>query len=303
MLQKNNIKGPNVPKCELEEAISHSSALAPLITQLPLVSIQYPLLPYLRAIKMQFPLPLPLACFIYLSCVPAANIRRIPQSQPGPDKTYYNVFPKPGTNESETATFVKITVGTENLQPWTGVNGSLMSWTVEASDDEVVKLKVYAGIDRVTKLDLPAAPTKGADSPAIATRTFPPDGGLVERQSGGVVEYAVIPENGTNQAQCNAIESFLKNLTQSDIVPPLVFENAVDFWIVNLTDNQAAKAKTCAGVLDVVLNALGDPAGAAPETPQPSSTAEPASAKGRRDLSYSTQRNAVTELVAVSQPR
>jgi hypothetical protein len=156
----------------------------------------------------------------------------------------------------ETAAFVKTTVGTEDLLPWTDVSNNLISWTVEASDDELAQLQGYVGIDQITKLDLPAQPTQGSHASVVTTRTLidtAADDGLSKRQD-AAQERLVWPKDGKNKSQCAETEKFLKDLTKADIVPPCVFRDVVQFWTVNMTDSQVNEAKKNPGVEAVNLN-------------------------------------------------
>jgi hypothetical protein len=88
--------------------------------------------------------------FCLASCILSANLPRL-ESQPSPGKSFYTIFPKNNTDTSKTGDFVKQIVGTEDLLPWTSVSEQLISWTVEASPEEVSKLQENTDIDRVTE--------------------------------------------------------------------------------------------------------------------------------------------------------
>ena len=90
---------------------------------------------------------------IFLSLSSALLVLAAPP-QPAAGKTVYNVFPKPGTDNDKTASFVTSTVGAKDLRPWTDVHEKLMHWTVEASDSQVATLKGYDGIERVAELQI-----------------------------------------------------------------------------------------------------------------------------------------------------
>lgn len=126
---------------------------------------------------MQSRLQLFLFIFCLASSVLTANLPRL-DSQPSPGKSFYTIFPKNNADTSKTGDFVKQLVGTEDLLPWTSVNETLISWTVEASPEEVSKLQENTDIDRVTEFNPPkmargepsnsvTAPPARGDSPAV----------------------------------------------------------------------------------------------------------------------------------------
>jgi len=93
-------------------------------------------------------------CFLARFGLPA-NVPRAGQSQPGLRKPLYDLFPAPGPNSSETAEFIKATVGTDNLRPSLDSHDQLVSWTVEADEVEITRLEACHGIERVTNHGLP----------------------------------------------------------------------------------------------------------------------------------------------------
>ncbi|KAI0840949.1 hypothetical protein F5Y06DRAFT_308585 [Hypoxylon sp. FL0890] len=195
--------------------------------------------------------------------------------QPAPGKQFCTVFPKAGVDTSQTADFIKATVGADDLLPWTDVQENLLSWTVEASEEEVTRLQGHADIDRVTKLELPPQPEK-----------------LVRRDPATEEEdnYGIFPKDENNQQQCNQTDASLRSFLKDKFRKPYIYECRVK------------QVEGIAGVESVVPNSLLEPAFIVPEIPQPSSVAKLSDAVDKRDLSYSTQQNAATELVAISQP-
>jgi len=102
-----------------------------------------------------------ISVLLLVSCITAANLpQRDSQStqQPSPGKAYFTVFPKNGTDISETADFIKELLGTEDLLPWSDVQDQLMHWTVEASPDQVSQLQGNTGVDHVTEFNPPPPP-------------------------------------------------------------------------------------------------------------------------------------------------
>jgi hypothetical protein len=84
---------------------------------------------------------------------------------------------------------------------------NLVSWTVEADDDQVAQLTHHAGVTRVTMVDL------GHPVPTSTTSSGQPG---MARRADEVQHWLVIPTEASNEAQVNQTTQFLKSLTGSD---------------------------------------------------------------------------------------
>lgn len=155
---------------------------------------------------MQQQLPF-LVCFVFfVTFVLAATMPCTPQRQPAPGKESYIIFPRAGSDASDAANFIKATVSAGDLLPWTDVQENLISWTVEASGGEVARLQAHAGIDQVTKLELPPQPAKDARATMDTTAQDVDTELLGRRPDAG--HYHVFPRDGTDRKQCNETEAF-----------------------------------------------------------------------------------------------
>lgn len=246
---------------------------------------------------MRFSLPFFLSLFlIFVTGGSAADVHRMLHSQRSPGKDYYNVFPTPGSDYNSTASLIKTTVGTDDLNPWTDVKENLVSWTVEADDDQVTTLGNHPGIKQITKLALPAAATPtGADT---TTQEVGGSSSALTNRQEEVQEWIILPTNPADMVQVNETAQFLRSLTDSE--PTQYFENNdkdLQFWLVLMTDSQHDQAVKNPGISTVGLNV---PFTQDSVTDLAAAVSLP---RSKRDLSYSTQKDAVRELVSIAQPR
>ncbi|OIW24503.1 hypothetical protein CONLIGDRAFT_99091 [Coniochaeta ligniaria NRRL 30616] len=166
-------------------------------------------------------------------------------------KAFYSVFPAPGTDHETTASFVRATVGSDDLKPRTDLADKLVSWTVEADDDPVAQLSHHAENTRVTRLDqchhpvLPTSTTSSGSQPGVAGR----------RADEAQQHWLVVPTDASNETQVNQTTQFLKSLTGSDPKKHL-WEPRTDFsfWSAHMTEAQADEAVRNPGIKGVGLN-------------------------------------------------
>lgn len=172
--------------------------------------------------------------FVYIICLfsytLATNLPRIDR-QPSPGKALYTIFPKNGTDISKTSEFVKNIVGTEDLLPWTNLQEQLVSWTVEASPDEVTQLRGYADVDTVVEfhpleVSIESGTTR-ADRRAVVVT------GLSERDNPPRdLGYLIFPRDGKNNDETSKTERFLLDVVGKDNVrPPLSSRGRLVFWV------------------------------------------------------------------------
>ncbi|KAK9420104.1 putative Peptidase S8/S53 domain-containing protein [Seiridium unicorne] len=227
---------------------------------------------------MAFLLPLSMALLGLNTWTIAADVPRASR-QPALGKAFYTLFPKQGIDLSATEKFVKSITDADDLLPWADISDTLVSWTVEASPDEIETLKSNDGIGRVVYTN---SPTKRED----------------------VKNYIVHPVDGYNKVQCNATQLFLENLIKPhQLTPPLVHfrSGELHIWAVKLTKDQRDAAAKEPGVLSIEDDReLKSHRATAPETSRLPQLSDPQIAE--RELHYETQLDAVQELRFVSQP-
>ncbi|CAG8958713.1 hypothetical protein HYFRA_00011555 [Hymenoscyphus fraxineus] len=185
---------------------------------------------------MRSPLPFMLSVLCLVSCTIAANIPRL-NREPTSGKLFYTIFPKNGTDTSKTREFVQNIVGTEDLLPWTDLEEHLVSWTVEASPDEVGKLREYADVDNVVDFHPLQVTTEQGTSENITlpVRIMEIIGSLIKREDSmevpaqkGSIEaedlgYLVIPRDGRNKDEYDKTEQYLIELLgKKNVQQPLI---------------------------------------------------------------------------------
>jgi hypothetical protein len=160
------------------------------------------------------------------------------------------IYPKQGADISQAADFIKSVVNTEDLLPWTDIHEKLVSWTVEASPDEIDRLQSYGGIGQVTELSLPHV-GGGETSPAAAGEpAAASDGeGLAARQEKAAepAAYLIFAKDPVNKGEIATTEAALKKLLGK--VRPVYFEEELFWWSTRITSYQADEARKLPGVL------------------------------------------------------
>lgn len=144
----------------------------------------------------------------------------------------------------------------------------------------------------------------------------------------------VFAKDGKDQVETNKTQEFLQNLVgKQNVRPPFIYKDEVRYWLCNsklslplfylrgttsvrirwllillvtVSTTQRDEAAKNTGVKSVGINQKGGYGRYLPrreEHPLPSQATQNSNAKAKRAISYSTYKNAVTELVEVSQPR
>ncbi|RDL36626.1 uncharacterized protein BP5553_05978 [Venustampulla echinocandica] len=167
--------------------------------------------------------------------------------QPSPGKAFYTIFPKKGTETSKSSEFVKNIVGTD-LLPWTNLQEQLISWTVEASPDEVTLMRNYDDIEKV--VPYPMEPPAQPGTPRTVPRTGRRD---VAENPPTVHGYFVFPKDGKNKDETDKTELFLQQLFGAEhIEPPFRFDDEDEgllYWLVeNSNESQRDQAAKDPGV-------------------------------------------------------
>ena len=117
-------------------------------------------------------------------------------------------------------------------------------------------------------------------------------------------EYLIFPKNGKNEAALKKTEDNIKKITQvNSVYSYRDVQNALLHWLVPVTDSQQKSIREDEGVDGVEENVIAF----APEAafPRPSPVAQLSDMKPNefvRNLQYTSQTNAASELVMVSQP-
>lgn len=197
-----------------------------------------------------------------------------------------------------------------------------MHWTVEASPENVSQLQGNPNIDHVGEIQIPAPPAN--------TLRFR-DTSSIERRAEQVEDYLVFARDGKNKEETKQTEEYLQKLLGKDNVdPPFILEEALRFWrCASKSFAFSFLAETCSSgerltsyhavstaqrdevaarpsVKAVESNAKGGygrhTSRHEPSIPQLSAAKLP-TVKAKRAITYSTQINAVVELVEVSQPK
>lgn len=165
--------------------------------------------------------------------------------QPSEGKDFYSVFPIVNSDISETADFVKAFVGTDDLLPWTDLQGHLISWTVELSEDESYDLEEHPGILRAARLQLPSQAQKKArrdDSTSDEDKS-----------------YLIIPVDGTDTQQCANTEHALRDLLKDQIREPYFDDGSLEWWVATtMTTAEAKQVEGLPGVGSVEFNPIMD---------------------------------------------
>ncbi|KAG9237195.1 peptidase S8/S53 domain-containing protein [Amylocarpus encephaloides] len=247
---------------------------------------------------------------IYLSsCTLTANLPRLDR-KPAQGKSFYTIFPKNGTDTSKTSDFIKNVVGAEDLLPWTTLQDQLVSWTVEASIVEVTQLRGYIDVDRINEFHPPKPPHSSTNTTQTARDTTAVRG-PAERENPNTVPghngYLVFARDGKNKNETDKTQKFLQKLVGAENVPPpFIWQNELRFWTIHdITDAQRDQAGKNPGIKTVEPNTVAKKTLKPPPRRSPplsSPVPELSKVKVKRDIVYSTQVNAVSELVALSQP-
>lgn len=181
-----------------------------------------------------FTLILSLCCLV--SYTLAANIPRLDR-EPALGKVFYTIFPKNGTDTSKTRDFIRGIFGTEDLLAWSDLEENLVSWTVEASPEEVAQLRDLDSVENVVEFNLTSLT---ADRSVSGSNTLPSHsaeltGGLSEREEPKVPDHGwfVFPRDGSNKDETSKTENFLKQLiTSSNVERPFIYHDKLEFWVV-----------------------------------------------------------------------
>jgi len=224
---------------------------------------------------------------ISVQAVLAANIGDTSRSAQGSDKAFYNIFLVPDTDYDATAAFIASTIGSSDSNPWTDLQNDLVSWGVYADSSQLVKLISYPGIKKVTtefgaSVNPPAA--------SIATR------------ADAKVSWMVFASDAENEAQLAETTRFLKALTGAEPTKHNGIAGGKPwfFWTVDMTEPQRADALKNPGISTIENNdeiedfLIATPSGRPYDVPSKAS---------KRAVAYTTQVNAVAELVSLNQPR
>ncbi|KAK6063014.1 Subtilisin-like protease 3 [Seiridium cupressi] len=183
---------------------------------------------------MAFLLPLIMALLGLNTWTIATDVPRASR-QPALGKAFYTLFPKQGIDLSATEKFVKSITHADDLLPWADISDTLVSWTVEASPDEIETLKSNDGIGRVVYTN---SPTKRED----------------------VKNYIVHPVDGYNKVQCNATQLFLENLIKPhQLTPPLRDAAAKEPGVLSIEDDRELKSHRATAPETSRLPQLSDP--------------------------------------------
>lgn len=124
---------------------------------------------------------------------------------------------------------------------------------MEADDIQVAQLSKHPGIERVTKLTLPPAPT----ATTTTGTTCQPENASpnLARRQDLTQEWIVVPTDATNEAQFKQTYLYLKSLTNTE--PKQYFQkHGKEFWLwlVNMTNAQRDEAVKNPGIKGVGLN-------------------------------------------------
>jgi hypothetical protein len=89
-----------------------------------------------------------------------ANPHGMGRSQEVSHTAYYEVFPSLGTDYGDTGAFIMKIVKTDDPKPYTDSNNMIVSWTVEANNNQVDQLLRHPGIKRLARSQLPSSPAE-----------------------------------------------------------------------------------------------------------------------------------------------
>jgi hypothetical protein len=219
------------------------------------------------------------AILLLACCGSSANSTSMAQTGEVSDKALYNIFPTSDTDHGTTGSFIMDLMKTNDLMPWTDVQNNLVSWTVEADTTQVAQLINHPGIKQVTKLDIPAPPEK---------RQHKPDD--------QVQDWMVVPKDAKNAAELQKTFAFLQSVSDTEPVEHFKWDGSLNFWAASMNQARLDQVIQHPGVDhvefdgDTHLDSVASP----PVGRSPSNE--------RRDLEYTTQKDAVKELVSISQP-
>ncbi|KAI1409642.1 hypothetical protein F5Y13DRAFT_89666 [Hypoxylon sp. FL1857] len=178
-----------------------------------------------------------------MTSIPAANGPSEFERQPGLGNQFYTVFAKAGVDTSKIDGFIKSTVGADNLRPWTDAQKNLVSWTVEASEEESSRLQEHVSIDRVTKLEISPQPGNLACQDSVPAED-------------DNWNSLVFPVDGSDLQQCNQTDASLWSFLRDKIRRPLIYKGEVSFWVATLNDTQVKQVKGITGVHAVEPNGV-----------------------------------------------
>lgn len=182
---------------------------------------------------MRSVLPFVIPLFCLVSYTLAANIPRL-NREPASGKAFYTIFPKNGTDTSKTRDFIRGIVGTEDLLPWTYLEEHLVSWTVEASPEEVIHLKDYGDVDNVVEFHPPSATVEHSTSgpTTLPVHSAELTSGLSEKEEPKTPDHGwfVFPRDGSNKDETCKTEDFLKKLiTDANVERPFIYHDNLEF--------------------------------------------------------------------------
>ena len=196
------------------------------------------------------------------------------------------IYPTDPTKKAETdatLAFLK-TLTTVEMEPWFQNGGrDFWVWTSYLTDAQRDQAFNHSGIRAV-----------GPNTDYMVQSTPR----VLNRQRDDVVRsYVVIPADAANKAQTDEVTGYLRSLANADLWVELDEEGMVWLWTTKMTDAQREDAIKHAGIDSINFNSKLVPFST------PSGSGEPQPSKVKRDVSYTTQTAAVTELVSISQPQ
>ncbi|KAB5531313.1 hypothetical protein GE09DRAFT_1251915 [Coniochaeta sp. 2T2.1] len=183
------------------------------------------------------------------------------------EKAWYHVFPTPNSDYTATSSFIMATLDTDHLDKSTDADDHsiVTSWTVEANIDQ--------------------------DNP---------------------IGYAVCPKEHHQQDKIKAVAAWLKALTGQEPLEHFELDNSLDFWTLDMTLAQADQVAKNPDIEWIEVDEIGHTNGVIPravEMPTEldaalSAASNESQSKQQRagPIEFVSQKDAVTELVAVSQP-
>lgn len=158
-------------------------------------------------------------------------------SLPAPNKDFYTIYPKNGTDTSKTGDYITGIVGNDDLQPWTNLQQQLISWTVEASPNEAEQLRGYGDIESVGLFIPPKPPGNSSTSAnlTMVTRAMNLDSDAQlskgDQPPNEGVGYVVHPHDGSDKAATDQTDKNLKQLLGGDYQGPgIIINDQVAFW-------------------------------------------------------------------------
>ncbi|KAH7239573.1 hypothetical protein MRS44_015082 [Fusarium solani] len=149
-----------------------------------------------------------------------------------PGNNLYIVCLQADADASTVKEFINSAIKKNNAHLWTDFNGRLISWKVEASPSEVVKLKGHVGIATVTKLEVPVQQRDDSRKAAVSKSH----------------KHYICPVDGKNLNQCNVTGASLKVLLNDNIGQPRMWDGVVRDWEATLTIDQAEQIRGMDGI-------------------------------------------------------